>query len=67
MAASILFERPLPCSPTLRVCPVVCVAKIYSFNEANTPDWPENLQNYVMDLKNVSLEAPAYTSLVCII
>ncbi|CAM9754119.1 unnamed protein product [Ectocarpus fasciculatus] len=26
--------------------------KIYSFNEANSPDWPENLRNYVTDLKN---------------
>ncbi|CAM9663997.1 unnamed protein product [Ectocarpus sp. 6 AP-2014] len=26
--------------------------KIYSFNEANSPDWPENLQTYVTDLKN---------------
>lgn len=25
--------------------------KIYSFNEANAPEWPENLQNYVQALK----------------
>ncbi|CAN0398985.1 unnamed protein product [Ectocarpus sp. 12 AP-2014] len=26
--------------------------KIYSFNEANSPAWPENLRTYVNDLKN---------------
>lgn len=40
----------------LSPCAPLWCCQIYSFNEANSPDWPENLQNYVMDLKNVSRE-----------